>query len=256
MSLPCHGWEEFSQEGLLPTETLVGVGGCSGGCPVPPGQGEGETPQTTGALPARHGAASSLGICRVPQEGWAGEGCPLQLVPKLRKTNWSATGHPLPFGELRVCPRLPVGFGVFCSQGGERQRLSEPGGCGMLSLGDRGGFTAGMGPQRGTHRHVTVERRVLSRPCRRCRPTGSVPGLASGCCESGSDCREQRSCSYLWISNGGCKKRKRKSPSGSFHHQFMAMTTMPILPLRSSSPSVPRTLPTHSVTRFSPALPV
>lgn len=132
----------------------------------------------------------------------------------------------------------------------------SPGGCEMLSFGDQGGFAMGMGPQPGACGHVIVERRMLLGPCHWCRPTGSVPGLASGCCKSDSDCAEQRSCSYLWISNGGCEKRKRKSPSGSFHQQFTAMTTVPIPSLRSSSPSIPRTLPTHPVTRFSLVLPV
>lgn len=58
-----------------------------------------------------------------------------------------------------------------------------------------------------------------------------MPGFVSGCCKSSSDCGQCRSCSYLWVSNGGCeKKKKRKSPSGGFHQQFMAMTTMPVLP--------------------------
>lgn len=79
MSLPCQSLEEFSQEEPLPTEMLVGAEGCGDGCSIPPGQGEGETLRTTRASPARHGAAGSSGISKMAQEGWAGEGCPLQL---------------------------------------------------------------------------------------------------------------------------------------------------------------------------------
>lgn len=119
MLLPCHGQEEFFQEGPLPAEKLVGAGGCCGGCPVPPGQGEGETPPTTGASLAMARGCQQLGDLQGAQEGWAREGCLPQLVPRLRKTNWSATGYPLPFGELGVCP---WGLGVFCSQGGKGQQ--------------------------------------------------------------------------------------------------------------------------------------
>lgn len=114
----------------------------------------------------------------------------------------------------------------------------------MPSFGDQGGFATGMGPQPGRPWACHRGEEGAVRPCLQCRPAGGVPGLASGCCESGSDCREQSCCSYLWISNGGCKKRRRKSPSGSFHQQFMAMTTV----ARTLPPliaSIPWTLPTH-----------
>lgn len=150
MSLPCHGWEEFSQE--------------------------------------------KLGLPVVPCGAW---GC---FAP------WE-------------------------------QQASEPGGCGMLSFREWGGFAAGMGP----HRHVTMERRVLSGPCTDTDPPVMCLGLCRGVVRG-----ERRSCSYM--SNVGCKRRKRKSPSGSFHQQFTAMTTVPIPSLCSSSLCIPHVLLTRSVT--------
>lgn len=78
-------------------------------------------------------------------------------------------------------PVAPCGFwGCFAPR---EQQASEPGGCGMLSFGEWGGFAVGMGP----HEHVPMERRVLSGPCHWYRPTSDVPGLVWGCCERGME---------------------------------------------------------------------
>lgn len=61
----------------------------------------------------RHGTGlpAAQGSARWPRRGGQGKGVLSSFVPRLRKTNWSATEHLLPFGEFGVCPWLPMGFG-------------------------------------------------------------------------------------------------------------------------------------------------
>lgn len=115
---------------------------------------------------------------------------------------------------------------------------------GCSALGTEDGSPQGWGHSLVPMGMLPVERMVSLR----LRPTGCVPGLA-GATHWGTvrvtDCGEY---GYQMVD---VKKKKIKSPSGSSHQQFTAMTIVPVPSLGSSSPSIPRTLPTRSVTRFS-----
>ena len=160
----------------------------------------------------RHG----LGVRRVPREGWVWERCPLQL----RKAGWSAMGRALPLREL------PGGVG------------------GVLFPGKRGAggvWDARLwGPRRVRHRGgVTTWRPWACRggcrgPWHRCRAAGGVHvGWHRGAVRAALAAGSRGSCSYLWLPNGGW--RKRKSPPGSFRQRFTAVTTVPVPSLRSPS---------------------
>lgn len=201
----------------------------------------------------RHGTGlpAARGSARWPRRGGQGKGVLSSFVPRLRKTNWSAMGHLLPFGEFEVCPWLPVGFGGVLVAGRRgaaavragRLRDAQLWGPRVVHCGD--GATNWHLWARHHGEEGAVGAMLPGQTHRRCAMSGRRESGSGGV-----------ALTYGYQMVDVKKKRKRKSPSGSFHQRFTAMTTVPVLSLRSSSPSIPRTLPTHSVTRFSPALPV
>jgi len=79
-------------------------------------------------------------------------------------------------------------------------------------------------------------------------------GLASGCCESGSGCGEQRKLLLPMATKWWVEKEKKptgKFPSAVHGRDHRARSLAPL-----TIPSIPWTLPNHALTRFSPALPV
>lgn len=76
-----------------------------------------------------------------------------------------------------------------------------------------------------------MERRVLWGLCQWCPPTSPCLGLCQGVARAALTVGSAGVVlTYGYQMVGVKKKKKRKSPSGGFHQQFMAMTTMPVLP--------------------------
>lgn len=134
-----------------------------------------------------------------------------------------------------VCLWLPVGFGGVLLPGSSRHQSREAVGCSALGNGEGllwGWVPMSMSPWRGG--------------CCQVHATGTDPPVMCLGWYGGVVRGEWRS--HLRMSDVGCKRRKRKRPSGSFHQQLTAMTPVPIPSLCSSSPCIPPVLLTRSIT--------